>query len=183
LKTSRLIHFASLCVALMVLVYTIVALPQLWSGSVVTFATIGGFVTVYGVVFAIIETWRARAASELAGAAAADANRKIAALYDVKNIAECQACIRYALHDLDKEGWASTATLSRILELYTAEFHEAYRDSRSEQRVSIAALESHAATASGPLKGQALNRLKRTLVKMLADVTAGAAAKISETKK
>jgi hypothetical protein len=166
---------------LALIIYTVFALPELWQGSVATFATIGGFVTVYGVVFAIIETWRARAASEMACRAAAEANRRVVILYNVKNIAECQACIRDTLGDLDKDGWASTAALSRILELYTAEFHEAYRDPGSQQRESIAALQSHAASASGPLKGRPLTRLKDTLVKMLADLTAAAGRKMSET--
>lgn len=167
---------------LLVLIYTIVAEKELWTGNVATFATISGFATVYGVAFAIIETWRARTASELARSAASDASGKIRALYNVKNIAECQAGIRDGLRDLDKDGWISTASLSRILELYTAEFHEAYHNPSSEQRKSIAMLQSHAASASGPLKGQAVQRLKDTLLKMLTDLTATAGGKMSETE-
>jgi hypothetical protein len=181
LKYSRIIHIFSLLVTLLGLGYTIVTQKELWTGNVAIFATISGFVTVYGVAFAIIETWRARNASELARSAAFDARDRMGALYNVKNIGECQAGIRNALSDLDKDGWVSTASLSRILELYTAEFFDAYDNPHSEQRKSIAMLQSHAASASGPLKGQAVRRLKDTLVKMLTDLTAKAAVKMSET--
>ena len=138
--------------------------------------------TLYGVLFAAIETRRARTAAELAEKAATDAQQRTSALFAVRGIAECQVAIRDTLGDIDKGGWASTATLSRILELYTAEFHLAYRDPASSERQSIASLQSHAAVASGPLKSRALNRLKETLVSMLADLTAAASGKISETK-
>lgn len=182
MKSSRLVHYVSLCAILSAVISTVWTFPELWVGTVTTFATVGSFVTLYGVIFAVIETWRARAASEIARQAASDASRKVLALYNIKSISECQACIHNALNELDKVGWASTAALSRILELYTAEFHDAYRDAKSEQRESITSLQSHAATASGPLKGGALLRLKHTLVRMLADLTSTAGIKMSETE-
>lgn len=173
-------HYVSLAATLAAFIYVMVEYPELRNGRVVTFGTVGVFLTLYGVVFAIIETWRARSASELALQAATDANKRVVVLFNVKNISECQSCIRNALTDLDRDGWASTASLSRIVELYTAEFHEDYPDPESDKRLAIASLQSHAASASGPLKGPTLSRLKETLVKMLADLTAAAGAKLSE---
>ena len=158
-------------------------LPTLWKDPATTFATVGGFVTIYGVVFAVIETWRARGASEQAKIAAETANRNLANLHGVKSIAECRMCIQYALADLEKDGWTSTSALSRIAELYTAEFHEAYRDPISQERDNVLALQSHAATRPGPIKGAALGRLKSTLLQMVIDMAAAGSGRISEMSK
>ena len=180
MSPSRLIHAASLCVIVLGCASTRLFLPDLWKDDVTAFSTLGGFVTLYGVIFAVIETWRARNASEQARTAAEAAGRRVAGLYELGGIARCQGCIHDALRDLEREGWASTSSLTRIIELYTAEFHESYEDPTTPQRQAIAALQSHAATAPGPLKGLALQRLKKTLVTMLADVTAAAGPKLSE---
>lgn len=183
LMTSRLFHLASLGIVLLVAATSYALAPELWSGRSAAFATIGGFFTVYGVVFAVIETWRARKASELASEAASVASEKTVSLFNVRNIAECQATIRDVLRDLDSQGWASAATLSRILELYTAEFQQAYRDPLSTQRAAIASLQSHAASATGPLTAHALGRLKATLMTMLTDLAAASSQKVTETGK
>lgn len=183
MSPSRLIHAASLCLALLGCASTRRFLPELWRDDATSFATIGGFVTLYGVVFAVIETWRARNASEQSRTAAEAASRRVAALYELGGIARCQGCIHDALRDLERDGWASTSSLTRIIELYTAEFHGAYQDPSTPQRQAIAALQSHAASAPGPLKGPALRRLKDTLLTMLADVTAAAGLKLSEKPK
>jgi len=180
LKSSRVIHVLTGAVALLALLGTKFTTPELWHDTVTIFATVGGFFTIYGVAFTIIETWRARSASEQARAAVERASRSIANLHGVKGIAECQTCIRAVLEDLGKVGWASTAALSRIIELYTAEFHEAYANPVSDERGLVLALQSHAASAPGPLKGKALARLKNTLITMLADLTAAASGKLSE---
>ncbi|MGD7069912.1 hypothetical protein [Acetobacter sp. AAB5] len=183
MSPGRIIHFLCFSIIIILAFISYFFIPALWTGQVTVFSTIGGFVTFYGVIFAIIETWRARSASEMASHAADAANKKTTAMFNIKSISECQSCIRDTLIDVDKDGWASTATLSRIIELYTAEFYEEYNDPNSDQRINIASLQSHASTASGPLKKAALSRLKRTLTQMLADLTAAASTKISETSK
>lgn len=180
---SRLVHFAGLCLVLGLLAYCALEKPEFWKDDLTTFATVGGFFTIYGVSFAIIETWRTRSAAELAREAASDASGRLASLYDVRSISECQACIRIALRDLEGGGRASTATLARILELYTAQFHQAYTDANSPERELIASLESHAAANEKPSKGRALARHKTTLIRMLADVTAAESAKLTEKPK
>lgn len=177
---SRLIHTSSLCVTLLGCVASNRLYPDLWKDDVTSFATVGCFLTLYGVAFAVIETWRARNSSEQARTAAEAASRRVATLYELGGITRCQGCIHDVLRDLERQGWASTSSLTRIIELYTAEFHGAYQDSATPQRQAVAALQSHAASPPGPLKGPALRRLKETLVTMLADVTAAAGSKLSE---
>lgn len=176
-RTIHIITFALLAVATWL---SHSMLPSLWKDEPTAFATIGGFFTFYGVIFAVIETVRARKASELASAAAKTAKEKTVALFNLKNIGECQAAIRDTLKDLEREGWASSATLSRILELYTAEFFREYTEDTSDERQNIGALQSHAASHSGPLKAPALHRLKSTLLSMQTHLTVAANKKITE---
>lgn len=183
LSTTRLVHLVSLTPLLGLLAYCALKVPEFWTSKAVSFATIGGFFTVYGVVFSVIETWRARSAAERAATAANEASRRVASLHSVKGLSECQSCIQVALHDLASSGQASSATLTRILELYAAAFHLQYLDAESEQRLLIASLRSHAAANDRPSRGQALIRHKDTLINMLTDVTAAASVELTENPK
>lgn len=173
-------HALSFSIVSLIALSSIFLIPDLWKKPETIFASVGGFATFYGVIFAIIEVWRARSASDNAEIAAKSASERINSIFDIKNISECQSGIRATLTDLEKDGWASTSALSRIIELYTGQFHVAYNAIESPHRDLIVALQSHAASASGPLTGRALKRLKATLVNMLANLTAVASAKISE---
>ncbi|WP_181703321.1 hypothetical protein [Chthonobacter albigriseus] len=182
MNSSKIVHLISLVIITSLAYASGGYVPELWSNRVAVFSTASGFLTFYGVVFAVIETWRARSASELAREAARSANRRITDLTKIRNAAECQLCIKSSLQDLDKEGWVSISLLSRVIELYSAEFYAAYDQKNSPQSLAIAALQSHAISAPGPLKPKAFGRLKGTLVEMLAHVTASASARMSETE-
>jgi hypothetical protein len=161
---------------------SLVLIPDLWRDNVAIFSSLGGFVTVYGVAFAVIETWRARSASEMAESAAKEASSNVTKILNIKNISECKQCIRSTILDLEKDGWASTSALTRILELYVSEFCNEYVDENSNQRNLVASLRSHAANASGPLKQAACKRLKATLVDMLSHLTIADNEKMMERK-
>ena len=180
---TRLVHLVSLVALLCMLAYCALKVPEFWKDQVTTFATIGGFFTVYGVLFSDIETLRARSAAEVAAKAATEASKRVASLHKVSDLSECQTCIQVALRDLDSSGQASSATLARILELYTAAFHVQYANAGSSERLLIASLRSHAAANDRPSKGQALVRHKDTLINMLTDVTAAASVELTEKSK
>lgn len=180
MMVSRSIHFSAAVAVLVLATASRILVPELWADRVLSFAGVGGFLTFYGVIFAVIETSRARKAATLAEQAALQASDRVSSLYNLKSITECQSCISFALKDIDKEGWASTSALARIVELYTAEFHEEYADSQSPQRMAIVALQSHASNALGPLGVRAAGRLKATLLGMLSDLTAIAGTQLSE---
>lgn len=180
---TRLVHLVSLVALLCMLAYCALKVPEFWKDQVTTFATIGGFFTVYGVLFSVIETLRARSAAEVAAKAATEASKRVASLHKVSDLSECQTCIQVALRDLDSSGQASSATLARILELYTAAFHVQYANAGSSERLLIASLRSHAAANDRPSKGQALVRHKDTLINMLTDVTAAASVELTEKSK
>jgi hypothetical protein len=156
-----------------------VLIPELWTGRTNVFSTLSGFATFYGVLFAAIEVVRARSASEMAESAAASAQSAILSAIDIKTLAECKTYIRNSLVDLERDGWASTSALARVLELYTSQFYPLYDLNDSPQRLAAAELQSHAASASGPLSGRSLNRLKKTLTTMLIHVTAASGERLS----
>lgn len=177
---SRWVHVLVFAGLLALLVGSIFVVPDLWKDKATGFATVGGFATFYGVIFAAIETARAGSASRLARNAALDARHAVEGLHSVKNIAECQTCIRLAILSLDGDRWTPTSSLSRILELYAAEFDAEVRDENSTYRERVAALQSHAASVAGPLGSRALTRLKDTLLGMQIDLTAAASTALSE---
>lgn len=155
--------------------------PLLWDGEQVIFSTISGLSTLYGVGFAVIETFRARTASEEAKTAASEASSKIVKLHQVKDVAKCQMLIEEELQDLEKRQIVSIARISKIQDLYTAEFSDSYRDENSEQRINVAALQSHSIFSGGkPLSNKASNALRETLLKMLEDLSIAATRKLSE---
>lgn len=176
-------HFVSAFGLLLALGATKVLVPDLWKDTVTGFATIGGFATFYGVVFAVIETWRGRRAAEQAQEAADATHKTVVGLVNVKGAAEAQTCIRHALTDLERDGFTSTSALARVMELYTAEFAAEYGDEGSAHRRRIAALQSHASVAARQqLTSAPLKRLKQTLGEMLTDLSAKSGQIITEKR-
>ncbi len=182
LSADRAIHISTLLVIFITAILACEFVPELWTGANNKFSTLSGFATLYGVIFAAIEVVRARAASDLASAAAVSTHRAVISAIDVKTLGECKAYIINCLTDLERDGWASTSVLVRIIDLYTSQFHAVYDLPESPQRIAVAALQSHAASASGPLKGRALKNLKTTLTDMLIHVTSASGEKLSEKK-
>ena len=154
--------------------------PELWKDTAASFSSTGGFLTLYGVIFAVIEAMRAKAAAELAAIAAKSASRAVATMYGLRSVTECQTQIRTALTDLEKNGSVSAAVLARVLELYTAEFHIEYQNPQSTERLNVAELQSHAGAAGEALKPAPKARLGAVLRKMLADIAARGASKMNE---
>ena len=179
---SRAIHVLTAAAVLIAAFASQRWLPEVWETKVLAFGTAGAFLTLYGVLFAIIETARARSASQDAKKAAIDAQQQTTKLFDVKNLAECKAAIRQVLGDLDKNGWVSTTALARIGELYAEQFFEAYQDEMSGHRISIVALESHAQNAPGPFSGAGLKRLKAILLRMQSEIASVVGSKVQEKK-
>ena len=155
--------------------------PALWGEGRAAFSTISGFATLYGVGFAVIETFRARTASEAAKAAASEASSRMVKLHQVKDVAKCQMLIEEELQDLEDRRIVSIARISKIQDLYTAEFSIDYEDQGSDQRINVAALQNHAIfSGSKPLSVKASNALRHTLLKMLGDLSLAATKKLSE---
>lgn len=148
------------------------AWPDLWKDQPTAFATIGFFVTAYGVAFAIVELLRTKAAAVLAASAARAAEAKVASLYDSRNAVECQTLIEGVLERLQEDGTLSSGSLSRIVRLYAAEFSDDYEreDSRCRRHVGMVSSFALAHGAGGVAKPQGLKRLREALLNMVADL-------------
>ncbi|QOL80030.1 hypothetical protein [Pseudooceanicola spongiae] len=178
---GKYIHVVYFLVCMVIVGICLYRFPLLLRGEQVAFSNVSGFATLYGVGFAIIETFRARAASQEAKAAASEASRKIVKLHQVKDVAKCQMLIQEELQDLEGSKILSMARITKILELYTAEFSDKYEDETSAQRINIAALQSHSVfSGAKPLSIRAANDLRKTLMKMLADLSTAATRKLAE---
>lgn len=94
-------HFLSLSIVLVAGIACSWRWPNLVKDEVASFSTIGFFVTLYGVIFAIIEVRRAKSAAELAEHAAKKAHDKINDFFNVRDIVECIKAIETAVSCID----------------------------------------------------------------------------------
>lgn len=141
--------------------------PILLQGPITAFSTVTGFLTIYGVVYAIYETYRARTASQMANDAASEAKIQILKLLNVKDISECQILIRTMLGDLERNQTISLTSISRITELYVVEFNEYYNIEDSIHRKNLALLKSFDFFGQN---GQKMNTIKRKDCKKLTSI-------------
>lgn len=120
------------------------AAPALFHGPVETYATVSGIVTLYGVIFAVVEVWRLESATTMAAKAARDAVDQIERLHGAHALVECQASIDGALADIDAEDFVSSSALGRVIKLYSAAFATEVATSGSRQREDTLIIESYA---------------------------------------
>jgi hypothetical protein len=172
---AKIIHLLAALITIVVAIACAAGLPDLHKDTPTTFGTITGFLTVYGVVFAIIELFRTRAAAELAAREASRASNTVRAFYDLRNVSECQSSIEHTLNDMANNGQVSLSILSRIVKLYVAEFSIEYQDDRSVHRKYIATIESF--VFNHPGDRLRFGNLKRVLLGMMANLSVSASAR------
>jgi hypothetical protein len=179
---SRWAHFVVALITVLLGFVTAWSWPGLVKDAPTAFGTIGFFVTLYGVVFAIIEVLRLKAAAELAMKAAKKAARRIEALYDARNSAECQTLIENVLNRLDEDGTLSASSLGRIVKLYAAEFSTTYELETSPHRTRVATVNSFAFAQRGSKLSRitSCDNLKAALVNMVEDLSASNGRRIQE---
>ena len=122
--------------------------PDLIKDSTTSFSTIGFFVTLYGVIFAIVEVKRAKSAAELAEHEAKKAHEKINDFFSVRDIVECQKAIETAVSCIDEGQRISASTLCLIVKHYSEIFHVQLNDAKSEHRKNRSTIDSYYFTAS-----------------------------------
>jgi hypothetical protein len=156
--------------------------PALTESAVQSFGTVGLFLTLYGVVFSVIEVRRTKSASEKARIAAERTERATHKAYDIRDISECQTCLETAVHSLSHGGLPRVLPLGRIIRLYTAIFEDRYQDPLSPERRRISIIQSYHGSRVAVPKGD--DRLQATLSEMLADLSAhgGRIAKQGEAR-
>jgi hypothetical protein len=179
---ARSIHAIVAAIAIFICIIVIVIWPELSRDKATFFGTIGFFITIYGVVFTIIEVFRVKAVAKLAAKAAMDTAKRIETLYDTRDLAECQILIESALDQLHEERTLSSAALSRIVKLYVTEFSATYELATSPHRRHVGMVNSfafvHAHSRLSKLNNA--NNLKSTLVEMMAELSAASGRRVRE---
>ena len=175
--TSRTVHLVAAIAIGGGFIATAYCFPDLRANKATTFGTISGFATFYGVVFAIIELLRTKAAALMAEKSSAKVLNRVEALQGMKHMAECQAAIEVAVAMVDRGEPISLAALMQIVKMYSLHFHIELRDPTSSQRENIAILESYALVSSNT-RGRKTNlgNLKRTLISMTRHLSGATAA-------
>jgi hypothetical protein len=159
---------------------TTIVFTDLWANQATIFGTSGVFITIFGVVFSIIESIRARSASELAAAAAKSAEARVLKILDFESITRCSVELQASIEELDKSLWLSTGTLARISTLYITALRVKIDDPKEPERTNLAALQSHAINATGPLREGSMRRLKANLMDMQQKVALAANKALTE---
>lgn len=181
LHGAKLIHLLVFVATVALGKALIRAVPDLTKDDPTTFSTLTGVATLYGVVFAIIEVWRAKSAAQLAAVRAKQAADQVHAAYGLRDASECQSCIQYALGSIDEHGFAPLSVLSRIVKLYASEFAEDYDDAKSDVRKRVAMVESYASLHRST-RPASPKKVQTTLMAMTAHLSAsiGKRTKVEE---
>lgn len=170
---SKLDHLVSFLVVLVVAVICFACDKELYDGIPKTLGSVGSFLTIYAVIFAIIELARTRSAAELAEQAAELAEQKVAEVVKVvedlmtaREISECQAAVEYALDGITRSEGISGSHIVKIIRLYSQVFPLEMKDERSRHRKNRTILESYEFGASDAAKAGVPKNTKRALLEI-----------------
>ncbi|MBB3005383.1 hypothetical protein FHX57_007780, partial [Paraburkholderia tropica] len=106
-------------------------------------ASVGSFITLYGVVFALIELAYTRSAAELAATAAKRVFDAMSRLGAVEQITDCQAYIKTAVACIDDGVAVPSAVMLDIVKIYSRVFQVQLEDASSEHRKNRSLLEAY----------------------------------------
>ena len=123
-------------------VATLLEWPDLGKGTATAFGTVSGFATFYGLVFTIIEVLYTRNGAEQAAIAAKKASDTASAMFELRDISECIACIENVLDQLHDGQSASSTLISRVVKMYSAQFSIEIGDATSLFRQNLDAVDA-----------------------------------------
>lgn len=126
--------------------------PDLKKDQPTTLGTAGVFLTLYGVIFAIIELVRLKSASYLANKEARRVFDTVTNLVTAREIIECQTKIEIAVEAIDEKRAIPSASLCSIVKLYSQVFHNEVGDENSEHRRNRSIVQSYYINGRPPPK-------------------------------
>lgn len=118
-------------------------IPGLREDAPASFGTAGVFLTLYGLILAVLEARRARLAAEAARKAALQAARVVGALSEARMLNECKAAIDSALDALDHGDRVASSAISRILRVYHLHFAEQLLQDDSKEKFNESMLSAY----------------------------------------
>lgn len=181
---SRWWHFLSLLIVTVSGFMAITFSPDLWQDDLAKLGSVGFFVTLYGLLFTIVEVLRLNSLTQATSAVADKVYNVITNLSSIKEITECQAKIESALTSLDEGAFIPSTTMLSIVKTYSAIFYLEMKDDQSVYRKNSGLLESYCFNPN--TKQQSLNRNTKKVKEALMSISghlAGSSAKTySEAK-
>lgn len=138
--------------------------PELVKDAPTTLGTIGVFATAFGVVFAVIEVQRAKAAFELAQTEAKKVFSRLTELVTAREIAECQAVLGTAVAAIDENKPIPSSTLCTVVKLYSQVFHAELSNPESTHRQNRSIIESYAHNPNNTLVTLSGRKTKKALL-------------------
>lgn len=140
---DKTIHIFGAAISLLLFGIAVFWKPSLIKDAPTTLGTIGSFATAYGVLFAIIELRRAKAASVLAKEEAERVFKAVTSLVTAREIIECQSTINMAISSLDEGRAIPSSALCQIVKLYSQVFYAEFSDEKSAHRKTRSTIESY----------------------------------------
>lgn len=181
---SRLWHLLSLLIILLIAGAAINISVDLWKDNVSKLGTIGFFVTLYGLIFTIIEVLRLNSVSAETNAVAEKVYTAVTGLISIKEITECQGKIESALGSLDEGVCIPSVTMFNIIKIYSTVFHLELKNDQSVHRKNKAQLESYCFNPN--IKKQVTyknsQKLREALISIGCDLAGSYAKTYSEAK-
>lgn len=161
---DKSIHAIAATTALLVCALAVIWKPSLIKDAPTALGTVGTFATAYGVIFAIIELRRAKAAAALARDESERVLRAVTSLVTAREIVECQATVSMAVSSIDEGRQIPSSTLCQIVKLYSQVFYVEVSDEGSPHRKNRSILESYSFNPNVHTKQAAPKNTKRALL-------------------
>lgn len=149
---SRWIHIIVFFVCFIGAGILIFYFPDLKKDQPTALGSAGVFLTLYGVIFAIIELSRLKSASHLANKEARRVFDIVTNLATAREIIECQTKIEIAVEAIDAKMIIPSASLCSIVKLYSQVFHHEVGDENSEHRKNRSTVQSYYISGQLPAK-------------------------------
>lgn len=144
------------------------AYPDLISGDVATFGSVGVFVTIYAALFALIEALRAKSTARVAESATKEVAETFRRMSRTESITACAHHIETAIETFNDGHGLPITLLSKIVALYSQVFSAIILDSKSEHaeaKALIVAFIGHPKPPKNPTKTLvALTQMKSHLL-------------------
>lgn len=120
--------------------------PVLMAGPQAVFSTISGFVSLYGLTFAIVELLRTRAVAEKVKSETDKALTRVENLADLKLLSDCQANVEQAIQFIEMKLVVPIALLTQINKVYSQHFHADIHNASKPQAKNVAVIRTYTAS-------------------------------------
>ncbi len=163
------VHFVVLLIVIIGVGALLHKHPEFYADSLTTFSTVGGVVTFYSLLFAVIELLRTKGVALHAKDEAIKAANRVESLYAIKDLSSCQSAVEMAIEAIDKNENIPSSTLCHITKVYSQVFHDDLSrvDTRHRKAKSVLDSYSFASRDQNSGKNSNKNKLKEALLAIL----------------